>query len=548
MRRSAEILKVLTRHGFGDLVHELKLEGIVEKAISLVYEKPLASMTELPRPVRVRKVLEELGSSFVKLGQILSTRPDLVPVEWATEFRKLQNDCPPVPFSEIRQRLKEEFGANLRKYFRSIDSKPLAAASIAQVHRAVLKDGTPVVLKILRPGIEARVDADIAILSALAALTERHFRDLGYSPTELVREFERTIHLEMDLKNEAGTIEHFRAIFEDDEGILFPKIYRKFSTERVLAEEEIDGTLLSDPKAQRLPLGIRRSLVENGTRAVLCQCLEAGYFHADPHPSNLFALAKGRIAFIDCGQIGQLDDETMSLLADLVAGVIHGDVEAVCAALATLTDAEPEKADSPAFRADVRTILVQFENTSLGQINIARLLEQLFGTLRSHKLRCPANLVLLIKALATIESVGKELEPSFDFVAYAAPFVERLVERKYSFSALRERLQRSIREYANLAETFPRDLQQVLRQLKRNKITVNVEHRGLSRLTSTVEHASRNISFSLIIAAMLVGSSILVLSDRTPSGDGGTSRLGLVGFVVACLLLAGRVLLNRKFR
>lgn len=547
MRRYLEILSVLIKHGFGDLVHELKLESVLEKGFSLVGQAKSPALEDLPRRVRVRKVLEELGTTFIKLGQVLSTRPDLVPGDWADEFRLLQNRCPAVPFPEIRKRLKQQFPKKFRKVFRAIDAEPVAAASIAQVHRAVLENGTPVLLKVLRPGIEDRVEADIAILHTLARLTEEHFSNLGYRPAELVNEFSKTIHREMDFLHEAEATEHLRAIFEGDQGIYFPKIYREATTHKILAEEEIKGTLLADPKARRLSLQNRRALVENGTRAVLCQCLEAGYFHADPHPANIFALPHGKIAFIDCGMIGRLDDATMHQLAELVAGIVGGDVERVTAVVATLTEAGPEKTSHPSFRADIRGIISHFENTTLGGINIASVLQEFFAVLRANGLHCPADLVLLIKALATIESVGKDLEPSFDFVNYAAPFVQKLVDRQYSASAIRARLQKSLVAYAELAETLPSDLRQVLKQLRGNKVTVNLEHRGLTRLTSTIEHASRNISFSLIIAAVLVGSSILVLSESSRGGRG-VSTLGLLGFGAACALLIVRIIFNRRYR
>jgi len=249
----------------------------------------------------------------------------------------------------------------------------------------------------------------------------------------------------------------------------------------------------------------------------------------------MFALADGGIAFIDCGQIGQLDDESTNLLADLVSGVVRRDVDGVCTVLAKLTDASFEAAESHTFRADIRGIVLHFEDTSLGQINIGSLLGQFFRTLRSHQLRCPANLVLLIKAVATIESAGKDVEPTFDFVSYGAPYVQRLVERRYGVSALRDRLRASIGDYALLAEDLSRDVHRLLHQLKRNRITVNIEHRGLDRVTAAIEHASRNIGFCLIVAAMLIGSSILVLADRTQGGDGATSRLGRIGLVTACI-------------
>lgn len=546
LKRYAEIVSVLARHGFGDVVQESKLDRLIERGMSLVGAGRLApEFDHAPRQVRLRKAMEELGPTFIKLGQVLSTRPDLVPEEWAEEFRKLQDDVPQLDFEVIEQRIEEEFPGRRNEIFKSVSHKAIAAASMAQVHRAVLKDGTHVVLKVLRPGIRELTETDMEIMRTLAHWAESHFSNLGYSPTEVVNEFARELQKEVDLTHEGRATERFRGLFADDPGVVFPMVYWEATTRNILALEEIKGVLLSRIKDDDLTAQERHDVVANGARAVLRQCLEIGFFHADPHPGNLFALPGGRIAFIDCGMTGQLDSRTAQQLADLVSGVVSGDADRVVAVVGVLGDLDPSKLEDRGFRADVRDFVSRFQNVPLDQLNMGPLLQEFFGRLRSHHIRCPGDLVLLIKALTTIESVGERLDPDFQMVDFARPYIEKLVKRKYGVAALRRRITNSLMGYAELAEDLPAEIKFLFTQIRRNRLAVNLEHRGLTRLVNTIEHGSRNIAFALVISAMLVGSSILVLAARNP-GTGGLWFLGIIGFITATVLAGLMILSNRR--
>lgn len=539
------MLEVLARHGFADFAEQIGLGGLIERGREILGGAPGPS--EIPRPVRVRTVLEELGPTYIKMGQVLSTRPDLIPQEWAEEFKQLQNSVPGVEYEEIEKVLEKEFGNRLHTLFRSIQKKPLAAASIAQVHRAVLHDGARIVLKVLRPGIRDVVEADMEILRQLAEIAEGHFKDLGYSPTAVVDEFAKEIAKELDLAHEGRSTDRLRAFFEDDHEVVFAKVYWEATTPSVLALQEIRGKVFTNLNPDSLDDEVRRKLVENGTRAVFRQCLELGFFHADPHPGNLIALPKGRIAFIDCGMTGEVDTRTARQLADLVSGVVGGDLDRVMEVVGALGDVPPEKLEDRALRNDVNTIISQFQNTSLDQLDLGKLLSDFFGTLRANRIHCPADLMFLIKALTTIESVGRWIDPSFPLAEFVRPFVEKLVEKRYSFSALRSRAQKSALSYLELAEDLPVELRSLLSQVRKNRFAINIEHRGLTKLTHTIEHASRNISFALIIASMLVGSSILILAARN-AGMGALMAIGIAGFLAAGVLVVLMVLTNRRLR
>ncbi len=546
VQRYIRVLEVFAKHGFADLAHQLRLDALIDRGRSIVGAAPKANQEHIPRAERVRHVLEELGPTFVKMGQVLSTRPDLIPQEWADEFTKLQDSVPGVDYEVIHATLEAEFPGKVTRLFRSIQKKPLAAASIAQVHRARLHDGARIVLKVLRPGIREVTETDMEILRTLAEAAESHFSNLGYSPTEVVSEFAKELAKEVDLRHEGRATERLRGLFEDDPDIVFPKVYWEATTRNVLALEEIRGVVLSRLEDGEISAADRRRVVENGARAVFRQCLEFGFFHADPHPGNLVALPGGRIAFIDCGMTGQLDTKTAQHLADLVSGVVSGDLERIVGVVGALADVEPEKLEDRGVRADAQAIVSEFQNTPLERLDLGRLLQNFFRALRAHQIRCPADLVFLIKALTTIESVGRRLDPSFEMVEFARPYIEALVQKRYSLTAIRSRLRRSLLQYTELAEDLPGELRPLLSQLRRSKFAFNLEHRGLGRLTHVIEHASRNISFALIIAAMLVGSSILVLAARNP-GLAALTAIGIAGFVASGILVVLMIISNRKY-
>lgn len=547
IQRYREILEVLIATGLADIVQELGLPKLLTRGKSLILKRPAPDIEHLNRPQRLRKALEQLGPTFIKLGQILSTRPDLIPESYANEFSHLQANAPTLPFSVIRQQLEDAFPGEVDRLFKQIDSTPLAAGSIAQTHLAIFHTGEEVVLKVQRPRIDQITQTDIDILRTLSRFVEHHFSNLGFSPVEVVNEFSRELSREIDFTHEGRATERLRSSFSDDPQVIFPRVYWSATTRSVLCLQRIHGILLSGLAETDLDPEDRRRLVINGTRAVMRQTLELGFFHADPHPGNLIALEGGKIAFIDCGMIGQLDRRTSELLADLVYGVVTSDVDQVVRVIGELGDVEPRALSNRVFLADVRDFIGHFASVPLEQLNIGSLLMEFFHKLRLHQLRCPGDLVLLIKALTTIEGVAEKIDPSFDLVSVARPYMERLIRQRYGYRAIRQRIQKTAAAYAQLAERFPADLKQVIDSLNRERLTINLEHHRLDRLTETIEHASRNIAWALVIAALFVGSSILVLANRGNT-LWGLNFLGIMGFMTAGALVVLRFIANRMRR
>lgn len=540
-KRLTKILKVLSKFGFKEIVADLGLDRFSgwHKENSTP-EHPQEDIVST-RPLRMRHVLEELGPTYIKLGQILATRPDLIPREWAEEFRHLQDNCGQVPFSDIEKILIQEFPSRLHQLFSSIEETPLAAASMAQVHRATLTGGEAVVLKVLRPGTRSLVEDDMALLEWLAQFVEDYFSNLGYSPVAVATEFSREISKEMNFLQEAQATNKLRRYFEQDPNISFPRVYGEASTRSVLTLEEIQGRPLSSVDPATLSPEKRRKIVANGTDAVFKQCLKYGFFHADPHPGNIFLLSGERLCFIDCGMTGHLDKKTAEQLIDLVASIIQGDIDKLCRVVVELTDVDPAITDRRDFRSDAGTMTASFQDADLKQLDISKLLSDFFAMLQRYQIVCPSDLILLTKALTTIEGVAEHFDPSFNVLAHVEPQIREVVTKRYGFTAMRERIQKSANDYLELIENLPLNIQRIMDQVRHNRLTLNLEMKRIEHLADKMDMSSRLMGISMIISALIVGSSILILADSLAKKQGFLGILGIIGLVAAGIYSAGFV-------
>lgn len=548
-RRFAEIIKVLCKFGFRQLVQDTGLHRLLGGNKDEFEAPPGNSNEALPRPVRVRMVLEELGPTFIKLGQILSTRPDLIPPEWASEFKKLQDNCQHVPFTDIYNVLILEFPGRLDQIFSAIDETPLAAASIAQVHRATLQDETPVVIKVIRPGARELIEEDMALVESLAQLLQQYFSDLGYSPTAVAKEFARELLKELNLIVEGQSTERLRRYFEGDDNISFPKVYWTATTRNVLTMQEIQGRLLATVQPGDLSPAERRIIVANGTDAVFKQCLRFGFFHADPHPGNIFLLPGNKLCFIDCGMTGQLDRKTTDQLINLVSGVVKGDIDRLCRVVIELTEVDPAVTDSRDFRLELRQLTEHFRNTDLQHLNIASLLSDFFGMLQRYRIQCPSDLMLLTKALTTIEGVAAHFDPTFDVLSHVEPQIQEIIVNRYSMGAIRKRIYKTLASSFEILEDLPGDLQRFLDHARHSRFTLNLELKRIEHLSEQLDTSSRLMGIAMIIAALIVASAILILADRMSRQSSFIGTLGILGLILAGINTAAFVisfLLPRK--
>lgn len=548
-KRLAEIVGVLSKFGFRQLILDTGLHRLLGSTKDDLETSEANSAESIPRSVRVRMVLEELGPTFIKLGQILSTRPDLIPPEWANEFKKLQDSCQHVNFKEIYNVLALEFPGRLDQLFSTIDETPLAAASIAQVHRATMRDGSSVVVKVLRPGARELIEEDMALVETLAQLLEQYFADLGYSPTAVAKEFSREILKEINLIIEGQSTERLRRYFENDDNISFPKVYWTATTRNVLTLKEVKGRLLSTVQPEQLSQSERRSIVAKGTDAVFKQCLRFGFFHADPHPGNIFLLPGAKLCFIDCGMTGQLDRKTTDQLINLVAGVVEGDIDKLSRVVIELTDADPGVVESRDFRLELRHLTGHFQNIDLQHLNITGLLSDFFTMLQRYRIQCPGDLMLLTKALTTIEGVAEQFDPTFDVVSHVEPQIREIVLDRHSMKAIRERIYKTMTSSFALLEDLPRDLQRFLDHARHSRFTLNLELKRIEHLSERIDTSSRIMGIAMIISALIVGSSILILADRMSQKGGFIGTLGILGLILAGINTTGFVisfLLPRK--
>jgi ubiquinone biosynthesis protein len=551
--RAKVVATALVRFGFGEFLTQTTLDKVI-KGVTGVDVSPDAA--EKPLPVRVRLLLEDLGPTFIKAGQILSTRPDLIPPEWALEFKKLQSDIPPAPWEGekgVKAHLEDEYGMPIGEAFKSVEEGAFAAASMAQVHRAVTTEGASVVLKVLRPGIRSVIRADLELMEWLARLSRNYFENFGFDADAVVAEFARQLERETDLELEGRSTDRMANDFEGTPGIGFPKVFHDLTRRGVLALEEVDGTVLSKIDYDSIDDEERTALAKHAADAVFKQCLEIGFFHADPHPGNMFVTHTTnddgetipRLVFIDCGMTGLIDPGTMRQLAQLVHGTVDGDLDRVVRVALALGGADPTLSDDRGFRTDVYHFIDNFKGGTLESLRMGTLLDEFFNVLRQHRLQCPADIVYLIKAITTIEGVAEELAPEFDLVSYVKPYVERLVKQRYSLEAIKDRFQSAAIAYADLVEEIPGEARDLLTRMKRNQFSLNLEHRGLGRLTDEIERASMNISWSLLLASFIVGAALLVLADSLDRSTGILAWLAGTLFVGALVLAVGRLVWAR---
>lgn len=523
--RYRQILTTLIRYGYWDVVQALRLEGVVgpiERALG-------ESSPPLSRPERLRRVCEDLGPTFVKLGQLLSTRPDLIPQPYLIELSKLRDDVKPFPFDEAAAILAEALGRPPLEVFAEIDSEPVASASISQVHRARLPDGRLIALKIRRPGIEKVVQADLDILRNLSELAQRQLPVLAqYRPSSLVREFERSIKREIDLRVELRTMDRCRSQFQHDPDTHVPRVYPEYSSQCVLAMEFIGGYGVDDLDALRRA-GVDPAVVAlKGARTLLTQIFTYGFFHADPHPGNLRVLPGPVIAPLDYGMFGRIDEPTRERIADLLAGLLSQDTDRVLRNLDAL-EVRGDDTDRRALRRDVSELVASYSELNLDTIDLAVLLRDLMDLIRAHHLRIPPDLILLIRSLVTIEGVGRHLDPHFDIAAQLEPFLRALMLKRISPFRLLGETARTAADFQRVATLLPEVLGQALESFRRGELTVKFDLQHFERLVQQLTRASNSLSAGIVIAGLIVGSSLIVHSGRSQT-------IGYLGFTAASIL------------
>jgi len=531
LARLHEITSVLVRYGLGDMVRRLGIVSILERAGRILHWKESGDIMHLEPAVRVRRAMEELGPTFVKLGQVLATRVDVFPPNWIAEFERLQSAVPPVPFEELLPELEAALGAPPATIFRELQTEPLAAASVAQVHLAKLQDGTPVVLKIRRPGIRPKIEADLRILAHIAGLVELEIPESRrYQPTQVVAQFRRSLRRELDFAMEARNIDRFIDNFAGDETVLIPRVYWEWTSEIMNVQQHLEGIAGNDLAAVEAAGLDRRLLAARGADAVLKMILVHGFFHADPHPGNVFYLPDNRIGMIDFGMVGRLTDPRRNQIVDLLAAVAHKDEEGMLEVLLDWTG--DASVDEARLGSDVGDLVFNYENVQLKDLNLGALLSELTVIMRDHSLVLPPDLTLLFKALITLEGLGQQLDPEFAMIEHLTPFVRRVITDRFKPAALFKRGKHGLRDMVSIVSGLPRDLARLLREARRGKIRIDLDLKRLDHFGHQIDRSANRLTLGVMTASLVIGSSIVMTVKGGPELFG-LPVFGLLGFLIA---------------
>lgn len=534
LNRYREILFILLKHGFGDILSRLRVNPRPAKKHQKKFS-PHLTLWE-----RVRLAIEELGPTFVKFGQIMSNRPDLLPPALMQELSKLQDRVPPFDGKLAASLIEKETGSTLDAVFAEFNPKPEASASIAQVHHAVLLDGTEVALKIQRPDIEEKINTDIEIMLHLASLAEHTMEEARLlRPVEIIREFGRVIHRELDFLSEMGHIMAFQTNFSKDSSTYVPQVFEDLCSRRLLVMEFIHGTRLSEIGASR-DVETQRQIGKNGAQLLLKQIFNFGYFHADPHPGNIFILSDNRVCFLDFGMVGVLSPAQRDLLGDLIMSAVSRDAHQLTRVFLKLSQnthvEHPEELEN-----QVGELLNRYYYLPVKKIHVGDFIGEMLDLLVYHRLRMLPCLYLLLKTLMCADGIGKQLDPDFNVLQEAKPFAKRLIRNRLDPAHLMKKSLSSLNELQGLVSELPENAREILSLLKQGKLKLEFEHKGLEGANQTLQVISSRFIVTILLAAIIIGSSLIVVAG-TPPQVMGIPVLGLAGYLVSGLISIGLVI------
>ncbi len=534
------------RH-FGTISRILIKHGLGEAAARIFGRDRGKAKSSLPDPVRIRKALEDLGPSFIKLGQLMSTRGDIFPPEYIDEFTKLQDQVPPVPFDQIRQSVEAELRQPLEQLFDKIEPECMAAASVAQVHTAFLQDGHKVAVKVIRPGIEKRIRKDIQLMYYFAEKIENRF-DLGQmlGVSNLVKEFERTIFRELDMLTEAGNIERFIHNFKDNKEIYIPKVYWQYTSKSVLVMEHIEGIKM-DNVAEIERHGIDpKEVAMVGLRSFSRQLMAAGIFHADPHPGNTIVMYDGRVSLVDFGIVGYLDEETMLQIAHLFLGYAEHDYDMVMEAFESAGLINAETMNLKSFRLDLKEMSEPFYGRNLKTISAKDVYDQVMRLIFKYRICMPRNLLLLLKTFIQTEALGKILGSDASLLEVTRPYAKKLLEQAYEAQKVFKHVGREAKSAAGYLRMMPKLSHDIFKRIAKGPHRLELEHGGLEQASKKFENGLNRLTLGLVIAASLVAAALILNSSKQflsfefelfgTQSLSVTELLGIGGYVIATVL------------
>ena len=529
VRRLSEIAQVAVKHGFGYFFERHRLTDLFPWI-----DRDGQDETPSDRGRRLREMLEELGPTFVKFGQLLSTRPDIVPPDIVAELQALQDDVRPIPFKEVQRVVREELGLTTEQAFLEFDEQPTAAASIGQVHRALLPNGERVAVKVQRPNAPRQIESDIALLYQAARLAKERVRALDFIDAEqVVDEFARSIRGELDYRAEARNAEVFRRNFAGNPEVKIPRVYWSYTRRRVLALELLEGTQLADIDLAALSAAERRDLAYRAAEIWMTMIFRHGFFHGDPHPANVFVLEDGGvIGLVDFGQVGKLTDEDMSKLTRLFIDAANERVEALPRRLAELGVRYPREREEE-FTEELREVYYRYYGVSLADVDPLQVIREAFDLIYSMNLRLPTRFVLLDKAIATLASVGIELYPDFNVFEVAKPYARNLLVERFSPERVLARASKESGDLVRIGAAFPYQLYDFMEQIRDGQIEVGFVHKGLDEFMHGVDVAFNRLVIALVVVGGLIGSSLIGIFSKHGPFVAGVNFLSFIGFLLS---------------
>ncbi|MBN2542298.1 AarF/ABC1/UbiB kinase family protein [bacterium] len=535
INRYWDIMTILVKHGLGEVFKNVHLNKYIDFGRKKLPRAEMEKVKPLTIWERIRLALEELGPTFIKFGQIMSNRPDLLPPELIVELEKLQDSVPPFSDKEARELIEQELEKPVGDLFADFDAAPFASASIAQAHKAVLKSGERVVLKVQRPGIESAINVDIEIMKHLAAIIDKNVPGAdNFNPVGIVDEFERSIKREINFNIEANSIEKFAENFKSETKIYVPAVYREYTTPKVLTLEYVDGIKISKIESEIEAGNDPKVIAKRGADLLLEQIFEHGFFHADPHPGNILVLKDNVICFIDFGMMGTLHPGHRDYLAEIMIGVVNQNAEKITRTLLKIAGQE-EMDNYERMEMEVADMIDQYSHLPLKAINIGDFLTQAIQLILKYKLKIPGDIYVLSKALITIEGIGRKLDPEFDMISHIEPFARKLMMEPLMPGNLIKDIFNSFKEFLLLLQDLPSEIKDISGKIKRGKFKVEIEHKGLNPMLKKHDQISNRIAFAIVLASLIIGSSLIVLSGIPPRWND-IPIIGIVGFVGAGLM------------
>ena len=537
LNRLRQIAQIVAMHGFGAYLDSSRLARVLgkrdaEEVRAVAEGATPAGGGDRKTAARFRQLLIDLGPTFIKLGQLLSSRPDILPAAWIDELAELQDAVPPIPVSAVRAEIERGLGRSVEACFAELDPEPLASASIAQVHRARTHGGEPVVVKVQRPGTRERIEADLGVLRDLAAVLEAVVEETGvYTPTDVVEEFDRAIHEELDFSNEAQNAQAIGAASEGRPYLVIPRVHEALSSSTVLTLDFVDGVKISEINAEsgHDVERVARNIIEAAFR----QLFEDGLFHGDPHPGNVLVLPGDRIALLDFGLVGRLTRPMQEALVTMILAVSLRDADSIARVLTRIGVTSDQRPPIAALRSDVEAILDTYLGRKLDEIRTSTLLRDLLDLAVKHRIKVPKEYAVLAKASITVEGIIRRLYPRLDVVEIGLPYAKELLYARLNPTDARGTLMRSLLQLQTLAEDVPAQLQQILIDLESGKFRVNVHARGLDRVATNVRGAGFALVLSVVASALLVSGTIALAA----SGFGGLRTVAIAAMLGAAFLL-----------